>query len=162
MKALIVYTSWLSSTRVVAKLLAAKLAQPDLLVRYAPAARIAPDDLADYDLLVLGADVRMSHANKRLRSLCTALPRHRLGRLEVALFGVRPAEWPPRHRHSAFGELQACLADRGCELALPALELELQPVKALLPWVGLGKPERAKVAEFAVDLWAASMPEPMI
>ena len=162
MKALIVYTSWRRPSRTVANMIALKLAGRDFVVRCTSARRVAPHDLNEYDLLVLGTDGHMGHASKRLRSLCAAIPQHRFDRLEIALFGVRPARKQPRYQFSALDELEACIANRGCELALPPLVVAFQPAKALLPGLGINNAERAKVEAFVAELWEAIVPEPMI
>lgn len=162
MKALIVYTSRFGYNRMVAKLIAAELARGHVVADCAPAARIAPESLGGYDLLVLGTNSHATRAGKRLRALCAAIPLRRLDHLEVALFGTRIARTQPHHEPCGVGELKACLAERGCELALPPLVIDLQPAAALLPWLGIGAAERATIAEFAAGLWEASVPEPML
>jgi flavodoxin len=162
MKALIVYSSWFGHNRRIARLIAAELARRNLVVVCAPAARIAADDLDSYDLLVLGTGTHAGRASKRLRALCTAIPLRQFERLEIGLFGARIGGKQPRRQASGVEELKACLAERGCELALPPLVIELQGAAALLPWLGIGAAERAMIAEFAADLWEASVPEPMI
>lgn len=162
MKALIVYTSWFGYNRTVARRIAAELARRNLVAVCAPAGRIAPDDLDGYDLLVLGTGTHAGRASKRLRSLCAAIPLRQLDRLEIALFGTRSAGKQPQRQPCGVNELKACLAERGCDLALPPLVIELPHVAALLPRLGIGATERAMIAEFAADLWEASVPEPMI
>ena len=162
MKALIVYTSWFGPNRTVARLIAAELTHAGLVVDCAPATRVSPYDLDGYDLLVLGANTHAGRASERLRSLCAAIPLRQLDRLEIALFGTRNARKGPRRQPCGVDELKPCLAERGCELALPPLVIELQGAAALLPWRGIGATERTMIAEFAADLWEASVPEPMI
>jgi len=162
MKALIVYSSWFGSSHTVARLIAAELARRKLIVVCAPAARIAPDALDGYDLLVLGTNTHAGRASKRLCATCAAIPLRQLDRLEIALFGTRIAGKQPRRQRIGVDELKACLAKRGCELAIPPLMIELQGAAAFLPWPGIGATERAMIAEFAADLWEASVPEPMI
>lgn len=159
MKALIVYSSWFGPNRTVARLIAAELTRRGLLVDCAPAARVSPYDLDGYDLLVLGTN---THASKRLRALCAAIPLRQLDRLEIALFGTRSARKQPRRQPCGADELKACLAERGCELALAPLLIELHGAAAFLLWLSMGTTERTMIAEFAADLWEASVPEPII
>jgi len=104
----------------------------------------------------------MNRVRRSIPALCATILLRQLDRLEIALFGARRARKRARRQPSGIDELQACLAERGCELALPPLVIELQGVAAFLPWLRIGRAERAMIVEFAADIWEASVPEPLI
>ncbi len=160
MKALIVYSSWLGHNRAIARLIADELSRRGVAVACAPAQRIAPAELAGYDLLVLGTYTHNGHTSRRLRALCAAIPLRQLERMELAVFGTQMA-WPEPHP-AGIDELAACLAARGCELAAAPLRIELPGTLAFRRARGLDPADRARVIAFADELWQATVPEPML
>lgn len=162
MKVLIVYTSWFGHNRAIARMIATELARRGFSVTGAPAARVDAEDMAGYDLLVLGTHTHGGRASQRLRALCESIPLRLFDRMEVALFGTQTIETQQQCLPGGVQDLEACLAGRGVELALPPLVVGLRGAAAFLPWLGIGAEERRRVVAFADDLWEASVPEPMI
>jgi len=161
MKALIVYASWFGHNRTIARIVAAELARRGFSVTGAPAARVVAADIAGYDVLVLGTYSHSGRASARLRALCESIPLRTLDRVEVALFSAQRATSPTRGLPGGVQALERCLAERGVELALPPLLIDLPGMSAFLPWLGIGAAERERIEEFADDLWEASVPDPM-
>jgi flavodoxin len=162
MKVLIVYASWFGHNRAIAEALADELTRLGADVDCAKADDVAPQDLAGYDLLVLGTYTHAGAANRQLRTLCETIPHPLFDRLEIALFGTQTAEDGHPGGTSGVDELEACLLGRGCELALAPLRFELSADQAMFSWKGLGPADRRRIKEFAADVWEASVPAPLV
>src|SRR5690242_20679233 len=91
MKALIAYASWLGHNRAIARALASELSRQGVAVVCAPVSRVNIQDLARFDLLVLGTYTHSGRGSWRLRRLCDAIPHRWLERMEVAVFGTQVA-----------------------------------------------------------------------
>src|SRR3954468_7698377 len=124
MKVLIVYASWFGHNRSIARLIAANLIQRGLGVTCTPANRVSRYNLGEYDLLVLGTYTHLGRAGRRLRELCATIPQRRFEHLAVALFGTQVTQPQQADGSSGVDELEACLLQRACELALPPLHIE--------------------------------------
>jgi flavodoxin len=161
MRALIVYASWLGHNRAIARMIGTKLARGGFEVTGAPAARVDAQSVGNYDLLVLGTYTHGGRASQRVRALCEAIPLRLFERVEVAVFGTQMIETQQRNLPGGPQELEASLAARGVELALPPLVVGLRRGTAFLPGLGIGAEERRRIAAFADELWEASVPEPM-
>ena len=162
MKVLLVYASWFGHNRAIARLIAAELTQRGLGVTCTPASRISRYDLAEYDLLVLGTYSHGGRASRRLRALCAAIPQRRFDHLAVALFGTQITQPQQADGYSGVDELEACLLQRGCELALAPLHIELPAREAVSFRQGLDPAAIRRIKEFAADLWEAGVSAPMI
>lgn len=162
MKVLLVYASWFGHNRAIAKVMAEELTRHGATVDCVKAARVAPHDLAAYDLLVLGTYTHAGRASRRLRTLCETIPRTLFDHLAVALFGIQIAHEGQPGGTSGVDDLEACLLRRGCELALAPLRLELPAEQALSSWDGPGPAERRRIKEFAADVWEASVAAPLV
>jgi flavodoxin len=162
MKALIVYASWFGHNRSIAEMIAAELTQRELAVTCTSAARISRYDLAEYDLLVLGTYTHVGRASRLLRVLCAAISQRRLEHMQIALFGTQIAQPQQADGASGVDELEACLRQRGCELALPPLHIELPARAAVSFKPGLDAAAIERIKEFAADLWEASVSAPLI
>ena len=160
MKALIVYASWSGHQHATARAIATELARRGFAVTDMPIARLSPTDVSGYDLLVLGTETHGGRASPRMRAFCEAIPLGLFDRVEVAIFGTQ-VETQQQGVASGVQELEALLAQRGIELALPPLVIEL-PEAAFLTELGGGGEKRRRIAAFADDLWEATVPEPMI
>lgn len=162
MKTLIVYASWFGHNRAVARAIALELARCGVSVSCRPASRVTKDDIAGYDLLVLGTYTHAGRASRRLHALCEAIPHRLFGRLEVAIFGTQSPQELGDRRPSGVSELTTALAERGVDLALEPLTIGLRRPAAFLPWRGIGAAERRQIKEYVADLWEASVPEPIL
>jgi flavodoxin len=163
MKALIVYASWFGHNRAVAQTLATELTNRGMTVVCAPATRITANDVGACDLLVLGTYTHAEKASPRLHALCETIPLHQLEQMAVALFGTQMQSTAQANMPSGIDELRACLTERGCGLVAEPLRFSLRGAAAAflpLPW--LGADERQQIAEFAAELWEASVPAPLI
>ena len=162
MKALIVYASWFGHNRVIARQISAELADHDVIVDCIPITKVAAHDLAAYDLLVLGTYTHVGRASRRMRRLCETTPLHLFNRLAVALFGTHMAQSQRPGGPSGVGDLETCLRERGCELVLAPLRIELPADRTFRSSKALGPADLGRVKEFAADLWEASVPAPLI
>ena len=162
MKALLVYASWFGHNRSIARIIAAELARRGFAVTCTPAGRTSRYDLAEFDLLVLGTYTHVGRASPRLRALCAAIPQRRFEHVAVALFGTQVTQPQQADGYSGVDELEACLLQRGCELALAPLHIELPARAAFSFKQGLDHDAIERIKEFAADLWEAGVPEPMI
>ena len=162
MKALLVYASWFGHNRSIARMIAAELTRRGLTVTCAQAGRASRYNLAEYDLLVLGTYTHIGRASPRLRALCAAIPQRRFEHLTVALFGTQVTQPQQADGYSGVDELEACLLQRGCELALAPLHIELPARSAIAFRQALDQAALRRIKEFAADLWEASVPAPMI
>jgi flavodoxin len=162
MKVLLVYASWFGHNRLIARMIGAELARRGLSVTCTPAGRASRYDLAEYDLLVLGTYTHIGRASRRLRALCAAIPQRRFEHLAVALFGTQVTQPQQPDGYSGVDELAGCLLQRGCELALAPLHIELPARSAASFKQTLDPAAIGRIKEFAADLWEASVPEPMI
>ena len=162
MKVLLVYASWFGHNRAIAEALAEELTRLGADVDCVRVGEVAPQDLAGYDLLILGTYTHAGAASPQLRALCQTIPLSRFDRLTVALFGTQTAEDGHPRGTSGVDELEACLLGRGCELALASLRFELPADQAMFSWKGLGPADRRRIKEFAADVWEASVPAPLV
>jgi len=162
MKAMIVYASWFGHNRAIAKALAQELADHDIAVVCAPASKIAVEEVVGVDLLVLGTYTHVGRANQRLCNLCDAIPRRRLDRIAVAVFGTQMAEVMQNGVPGGVDDLVAHLESRGYDLALPPLRIGLRGAATFLPWLGIGDAERRQIKAFAEELLEACVPAPLI
>jgi len=163
MKALIVYASWFGHNRAVARALAAELTNRGMQVVCTPASHVTASDVGEFDLLVLGTYTHAGKASPELHALCEAIPLHQFERAAVALFGTQMLSTKQAGMPGGVDELQTCLTERGCELAVEPLRFGLRGAAAAflpLPW--LGADERHQIAEFAAELWEASVPAPLV
>ena len=161
MKALIVYASWLGHNRTIARTIADALARRGFAATSVPVAKAAAQDIANYDLLILGTFTHNGHASPRLRSLCESISLPLLDRVAVAIFGTQMAEAQEHGLPSGAGELKMALADRGVELALAPLVVGLRSTAAFRPSSSVGPDEQRRIEEFADELWEASVPAPI-
>lgn len=162
MKSLIVYSSWFGHNRVIAGLLAGELRRHGVVVSCKSVRSVLPSELGAYDLLVLGSYTRHGRASHRLRALIEQIAPRQLQRLGVAVFGTQVVDSPSYHHPGSVDDLEACLAARGCDLAVPPLRIGLRGVARFAPWLGIGSGVRAAIRAFAVDVWDASVPTPLI
>jgi flavodoxin len=162
MKAFIVYASWFGHNRSIARLIAAELAGRDGTADCIPITKVSAHDPAEYDLLVLGTYTHAGKASRRMRVFCETIPQPLFGRLSVALFGTQLVQNQPPAGTTGVDDLEACLLGRGCDLALPALRIELPAERALRSSKVLGPADLRLVKEFAAALWEASVPAPLI
>lgn len=162
MKVLLVYASWFGHNRAIARLIAVELNKRGLGVTCTPATRASRYNLADYDLLVLGTYTHVGRASRRLRALCAAIPQRRFDHLAVALFGTQITQPQQADGNSGVDELENCLRQRGCELALAPLHIELPARAAFSFKQGIDSAALRRIKEFAADLWEAGVPAPMI
>ncbi len=162
MKAMIVYASWFGHNRAIAKALARELTERHVTVVCAPASRIAAQEVVGVDLLVLGTYTHAGRANRRLRNLCDTIPRRRLDRIAVAIFGTQIAEVMRDGEPGGVDELVGHLQSRGYDLALPPLRLGLRGAATFLPWLGIGDEERRQLKAFAEELLEVCVPAPFI
>ena len=162
MKVLIVYASWFGHNRLIARQIAADLAERDVTVDCIPVTKVSADDIAAYDLLVLGTYTHSGQASRRMRALCETIPQRLFDRLAVALFGTHIVQNQQPGGTSGVDDLEACLLGRGCDLALAPLRIELPADRAFRFSKALGPADLRRVKEFAADLWEASMPAPLI
>jgi flavodoxin len=161
MKALIVYASWLGHNRAIAQTLATALARRGIAATSTTVARVAAEDVAGYDLLILGTFTHGGRASPRLRAFCESIPLRLFDRLAVAIFGTQMAESQQHGGPSGAGELEALLADRGVELALAPLVVGLPGTGAFRPSSSIGAHEQRRIEEFADALWEEIVPEPI-
>ncbi|HEU5103351.1 MAG TPA: flavodoxin domain-containing protein [Roseiflexaceae bacterium] len=163
MRALIVYASWFGHNRTIARLIAAELAERDVIADCIPISKVSAHDLAEYDLLVLGTYTHLGRASGRMRAFCEAIPLRLLDRVTVALFGTQVVQDQPHlGGTSGVDDLESRLLSRGCELALAPLRIELPADRALLSSKELGPADLRVVKEFAADLWEVSVAAPLI
>ena len=162
MKALLIYASWFGHNRVIAEALTAELTRLGANVDCIRAGEVTLQDLAGYDLLILGTYTHAGGASAQLRALCQTLPLQLLDRLAIALFGTQTADDGHPRGTSGVDDLEACLLGRGCELALASLRFELPEDQAMFSWKGLGQTDRRRIKEFAADVWEASVPAPLV
>lgn len=162
MKALIVYGSWFGHNRAIAQALAAELTNRGMTVVSLPDSRVTAVDVGEYDLLVLGTYTHGGKASPRLRELCETIPLHQFERMAVALFGTQMESTQQEAMPGGVDELHTCLAERHCELAAEPLRFTLPGANAFLPLPRIGADERRQIAEFAAELWEASVPAPLV
>lgn len=162
MKALIVYSSWFGHNRAIASLLASELRQHGMSVDILPDARVAPGRVASYDLLILGSYTHNGRAGHRLRALIEQIAPRQLQRLSVAVFGTQVVESPSYHHPGGVDDLEACLAARGCDLAVAPLRIGSNGLGRFTSRLGLSASERATIRAFAAELWDASVPALLI
>lgn len=160
MKALIVYASWLGHNRAIAQELAAALARRGFAAASAPVAKVVAEDVANYDVVVLGTFTHNGQASTRLRAFCESIPHRLFDRVEVAIFGTQMAESQQHGGPSGADELESVLADRGVELALPPLVIGLPGVAAFRPSSSIDADAQQRIEAFADELWEASVPAP--
>lgn len=162
MKALIVYASWFGHNRALATMIAAELRERDAEVACAPAWRVRAGQVAGYDLLVLGTYTHVGRASRRLRALCEQIPQRQLQRMSVAIVGTQVAlAAQPRHP-GGVDDLEACLAERDCDLTVPPLRIELPGRATVRPSLGIGPAERELVRQFVADLWEECVAAPLM
>jgi flavodoxin len=161
MKALIVYASWFGHNRAIARALAAALAFRGFDVHGAPVTKVGADDVAGYDVLILGTFTHGGRASDRLREFCEAIPLRVFDRVAVAIFGTQMLETQQEGLPSGAHELETALAERGVELALPPLVIALPSVAAFRRISALGTDDRRRVEDFTDELWEASVPAPI-
>jgi flavodoxin len=162
MKALIVYASWFGHNRSIARQIAAELAERDVIAATIPITKVSAHDLSEYDLLVLGTYTHAGRASRRMRALCETIPQRLFDHLAVALFGTHIVQNQQPGSPSGVDDLEACLLERGCDLALAPLRIELPADRAFRSSKAVGAADLRRVKEFAADLWEASVPAPMI
>jgi len=162
MKVLLVYASWFGHNRAIARLLAAELTQCGLGVTCTPVGRVSRYNLAEYDLLVLGTYTHVGRASRRLRALCAAIPQQRFDHLAVALYGTQITQPQQADGLSGVDELETCLRQRGCDLALAPLHVELPARSAFSFGRELDQAALRRITDFAADLWEAGVPAPLI
>ena len=162
MKALIVYASWFGHNRSIARQIAAELADRDVTADCIPITKVSADDIAAYDLLVLGTYTHGGQASRRMRALCETIPQRLFDRLAVALFGTHIIRNDQPGGTSGVDSLEACLVGRGCELAQAPLRIELPADRAFRVSKALSPADLRRVKEFAADLWEASVSAPLI
>src|SRR5689334_19622343 len=139
MKTLIVYSSWFGQSRGIARALAPELARRHFSVSGAPLARVRPSDIRQYELLVLGVDAYSKRASRHMRDFCEAIPLRLFDHVTVALFGMQRRTKQDDHGVHA---LESCLAERGIELAVAPLTVELHGLQVFLPWRRIGPSTR--------------------
>jgi flavodoxin len=160
MKALIVYASWLGHTHAIAEALATDLVRQGIAATCVPVAKVVLEDVANYDLLVLGSFTPNGHASLRLRALCQSLPLRFFDRVHVAIFGTQMAEAQQHGGASGAQELMEVLAGRGVEVALPPLIIELPNMSAFRPIDSISADTQRRIKAFADELWEACVPAP--
>jgi flavodoxin len=164
MKALITYASWFGHNQAIAKALARELANHGVAVICAPVSAIKVDDVVGLDLMVLGTYTHAGHANGRLLRLCDAIPRRRLERMAVAVFGTQSAEDLRIDETGGGGvdDLIAHLEARGLDIVLPPLRIGLHGAATVLPGYGIEDEGYGLIRAFARDLLEACVPAPLV
>ena len=161
MRVLIAHASWFGHNRTIAKALARELERQGATVICAPASRIKVEEVVGLDLLVLGTYTHAGHANRRLLQLCDAIPRRRLERIAVGVFGTQVAELLQANQPGGVDDLVGHLEARDFEVIIPPLRIGLRGAATVLPWKGIGARERGQIQAFARDLLEASVHAPL-
>ncbi len=162
MKALIVYASWLGHNRTIARALAAEMSRLGFFVACAPVGRVRPAETMGFDLVVMGTYTHGTHASRRMRAFCAAIPQHRFDRLSFAVFGTQPAARRLRSESCGVDELLRCLAERRAEPVAAPMRIALRDNEEWWPTTRIGPQDQRAVQSFAAELWEAVVPEPAL
>ncbi|GAB4191859.1 MAG: hypothetical protein OHK0022_05730 [Roseiflexaceae bacterium] len=162
MKALIVYASWFGHNRTIARALAAEMSRMGFFVACAPIGRVKPAETMGFDLVVLGTYTHGTHASRRMRAFCDAIPQHRLDRLSIAVFGTQTASRRANGEPCGVDELLHRLAERHAEPVIAPMRIVLRDHEEWHLTSRIGPQDQRDIQNFAAELWEAVVPEPVV